>query len=71
MKYYFSLKLSVLEFLPYYQGNIHHVQVTTVEGLKVMFPAMHLRKFVTPQGIHGDFCLETHENKFLCLLKLK
>jgi hypothetical protein len=71
MKYYFSLKLSATEFLPYYQGTFENVQVITNQGIKVEFPAMHLRKFITSSGIDGDFCLETKENKFLCLFKLK
>jgi hypothetical protein len=71
MKYYFSLKLSATEFLPYYQGTFENVQVITNQGIKVEFPAMNLRKFITSSGIDGYFCLETKENKFLCLLKLK
>ena len=71
MKYYFSLKLSATEFLPYYQGTVKNVQVITNQGIKVEFPAMHLRKFITSSGIDGDFCLETKENKFLYLFKLK
>jgi hypothetical protein len=57
--------------LPYYQGTVKNVQVITNQGIKVEFPAMHLRKFITSSGIDGDFCLETKENKFLCLFKLK
>jgi hypothetical protein len=71
MKYYFSLKLSATEFMPYYQGIVQNIQVTTEQGIKVKFPAMHLRKFVTLTGIGGYFCLETQQNKFLSLSKLK
>ncbi len=70
MKYYFSIKLTANEFLPYYQGTIQNVVVTTTQGVKVQFPAMHLRKYLTGNGIQGDFCLETQQNKFLSLSKL-
>jgi hypothetical protein len=71
MKYYFSIKLTANEFLPYYQGTIQNVVVTTNQGVKVQFPAMHLRKHFTLSGIQGNFCLQTHQNKFLSLSKLK
>ena len=71
MKYYFSIKITANEFLPYYQGTIQNVVVRTIQGVKVQFPAIHLRKYVTPSGIQGDFCLETQQNKFLSLSKLK
>lgn len=70
MKYYFTIKISADEFLPYYQGKVQNVQVTTVDGVKVQFPAMHLRKYLTSLGVQGYFCLETQNNKFLSLNKL-
>ncbi|ALO34710.1 hypothetical protein CMT41_08270 [Colwellia sp. MT41] len=71
MKYYFSLNLSTSEFLPYYQGTVQNVVVTTTQGIKVQFPAMHLRKYLSATGIKGDFCLQTQQNKFLALTKVK
>lgn len=71
MKYFFTLKVTTEEFLPYYQGKIQNVQVTTVDGVKVQFPAMHLRKYLTAQGIRGYFCLETKQSKFLALNKIR
>lgn len=47
MTYYFSLNLSNQDYLLYYQGAIHTIVVTTDEGLRLEFPAMHLRKFLT------------------------
>jgi hypothetical protein len=70
-KYYFSIKITADEFLPYYQGKIQNVVVTSTEGVKVQFPAMHLRKYLTATGIQGHFCLQTAQNKFLSLSKLK
>lgn len=71
MKYYFSIKITTNEFLPYYEGTIQNVVVTTSQGVKVQFPAMHLRKYLTVSGIQGEFCLQTQENKFLSLSKLE
>ena len=70
MKYYFSLNISHQEFLPYYQGKIHSIVVTTNLGTTVKFPAMHLRNHLTNAGVYGHFCLETSNNKFLSLNKL-
>jgi hypothetical protein len=69
-QYYFSLNMAYPEFLPYYQGRLFAIVVTTTDGVKVQFPAQHLRKFVTPAGIQGLFCLETKNNKFFSLTKL-
>lgn len=69
-EYYFSLSLSYDEFLAYYQGYVEFVQVTTTTGLKVNFPAMHLRPYVTRSGIHGKFVLITENNKFNSLIKI-
>ncbi|WP_077286034.1 DUF2835 domain-containing protein [Cognaticolwellia aestuarii] len=70
MTYYFSLNLSSQDYLLYYQGVIHTIVVTTDEGLRLEFPAMHLRKFTTATGIKGRFCLQTQDNKFLSLNKV-
>ena len=70
MKYYFSINLSANEFLPYYRGEIHSIVVTTNVGTTVNFPAMHLRKHLSSNGVYGHFCLETQNNKFLSLNKL-
>ncbi|TMM43745.1 DUF2835 domain-containing protein [Colwellia ponticola] len=71
MKYYFSIHITTTEFFPYYQGKVQNVVVTTTQGIKVQFPAMHLRKYLTASGIQGTFCLQTQQNKFLSLTKIK
>ncbi|MFB1014330.1 MAG: hypothetical protein ACI9C0_000122 [Alteromonadaceae bacterium] len=70
MKYYFFIDISPAQYLPYYQGQIKSIVTTTTTGLKVQFPAMHLRKYLTSAGIRGEFCLETKSNKFSSLIKL-
>lgn len=70
MQYFFSIKMPYIDFLPYYQGKIHTFVVTTNNGMKVQFPAMHLRPYLTAVGIHGHFCMNTENNKFLSLDKI-
>ena len=70
MEYYFILNMSHQDFLPYYKGQIHSIAVTTTKGVKVQFPAMHLRQYVTTEGVHGFYCMKTQNNKFLSIIKL-
>ncbi|MGB1261378.1 MAG: DUF2835 domain-containing protein [Cognaticolwellia sp.] len=70
MKYYFNLNLSTEDYLPYYQGRASTIVVTTVRGVTLEFPAMHLRRYLTAVGIKGHFCLETQNNKFLSLSRV-
>lgn len=70
MNYFFSINISTNDFLPYYQGKIQDIVVTTTQGKTVQFPAMHLREFLIPTGIKGFFCLKTENNKFISLEKL-
>ena len=70
MKYYFSISLTAEEFRPYYRGKVANIVVTTTQGQRLKFPAMHARKYVTHTGIHGHFCMETKNNKFVSLTKI-
>jgi hypothetical protein len=70
MKYYFGINMTSQEFLPYYQGRIKAIIVTSNSGVRVEFPAMHLRNYLTASGIRGKFCLQTQNNKFLSLDKI-
>ena len=58
------------EFFPYYQGKVSAVVVRTDRGIKVQFPAMHLRKYLTASGVSGRFCLETANNKFISITQI-
>jgi len=62
--------MTYVDFLPYYQGKIYAVVVTASTGETVQFPASHLRKYLSATGIHGYFCMEVKNNKFLSLKKL-
>jgi hypothetical protein len=70
MKYYFLINMTSAEFYPYYEGKAQQMVVTTTEGLRVQFPAMHMRRYLLSNGIKGCFCMETKNNKFLSLTKI-
>lgn len=69
-QYFFSINMSNQDFLPYYKGQIQSIVATSTQGVKVQFPAMHLRKYLSPTGIQGHFCLQTENNKFLSLKRI-
>ncbi|WP_286268774.1 DUF2835 domain-containing protein [Thalassotalea hakodatensis] len=68
--YYFYINLSTHEYLPYYQGKVKDIIVSSSTGKRVQFPAMHLRSFLTSSGVEGYFCLQTENNKFVSLKKM-
>jgi hypothetical protein len=61
----FRLQISAEEYLNYYSGLAKTVSVVSDDGLRVEFPAEHLREFVTAEGINGYFelCFDQH-NRF-------
>jgi len=63
--------MSSNEFLPYYKGQFHSIVVTTNTGVKVQFPAMHIKKYLSSSGIQGYFCMQTKNNKFLSITKIQ
>lgn len=71
MRYTFSLAIPAHQMARYYQGTANDVQVRADTGEQLKFAARHLRSFLTPQGVHGRFELQTDENqRFLSLKKL-
>lgn len=67
----FYLNLSVERYLSYYQGAARVVSVRSVDGQRVEFPAEHLRRFVTHDGVQGEFVLRfDSNNKFIGLERL-
>jgi hypothetical protein len=67
----FYLNLSAEKYLSHYQGVARTVSVRSVDGRRVAFPAVHLRRFVTHDGIQGEFVLKfDSNNKFLGLERI-
>jgi hypothetical protein len=61
-RYQFHLSITPEQYLDYYRGIVHHVLVRSTAGQTVQFPASFLRRFVTPEGIHGEFLLLCDEH---------
>lgn len=62
--------MSAKEFLPYYQGTASTIVVTSTQGQRLQFPAMHLRPYLKNNGVNGYFCMKTQNNKFLSLTEI-
>jgi hypothetical protein len=60
--YSFHLHISAEQYLDYYRGTAKRVIVRAVSGQNVQFPASLLQRFVTQDGVHGDFELICDEN---------
>ncbi|HHO77202.1 MAG TPA: DUF2835 family protein [Deltaproteobacteria bacterium] len=58
----FSLSISSEMYLSYYRGEAEYVLTRTHDGKRVKFPARFLRKFITYEGISGEFEIEVDQN---------
>jgi len=67
----FYLNLSAERYLSYYQGVARSISVVSVDGRRVEFPAEHLRRFVSHDGVRGEFVLKFDgDNRFTALERL-
>lgn len=67
----FTLHLPPDELLRYYRGRVGMVAVTTDDGVRLRFPAVCLRPFVTLEGVHGRFLIRFDEqNRLLELVRI-
>ncbi len=62
MDFYFILSISYDDFLPYYQGRAKSVQVRESKGRILQINALHLKPFLTPNGIRGRFKIIVNDN---------
>ncbi|ELI6448362.1 DUF2835 domain-containing protein [Photobacterium damselae] len=61
----FSLNIPYQVFLQHYSGSASQLMVYTDCGLKVQFPAIRFRSFVTQAGLVGRFkVFVTADNRF-------
>ena len=65
----FRLAISAEEYLAYYQGSAKVVAARSVDNKTIRFPASAIRKFVTHDGIYGDFEIAFDENNKLIAIK--
>ncbi|HEB85644.1 MAG TPA: DUF2835 family protein [Gammaproteobacteria bacterium] len=67
----FSLSLPAQTYRRYYQGEVKMVQVKSLDGQKLRFPAAILRPYLSHAGVSGLFELEFDENQhFVSLHRL-
>jgi len=60
-RYEFQLRITSEQYLDYYRGRVRQVLVECGDGKKVQFPAAMLQRFVTQDGISGNFVLTCDE----------
>ena len=61
----FRLRLSAEQYKAYYQGQVKFIQVQSNDGRSIRFPASAIQKFLTADGIHGDFVIQFDANNKL------
>ncbi|WP_221799533.1 DUF2835 domain-containing protein [Oceanobacter mangrovi] len=67
----FDLVISAAEYQQYYSGAVRTVQVVSLDGRTVRFPANVLRHVIRHDGIRGRFAIETDEQgKFQRIIEL-
>ncbi len=67
----FTLHIPANDYIRHYQGHARDVMAQSQDGIILSFPAMHLRPFVSHDGVHGLFEIEFDtNNKFRALRKL-
>lgn len=68
-EYEFTLHLSAEEYLQYYEGIAKSIQVRSLCGKIIQFPADKMREFVLKDGIHGTFVIQLNENNKLLSIR--
>ncbi|HEB56874.1 MAG TPA: DUF2835 family protein [Gammaproteobacteria bacterium] len=67
----FRLNLPAETYRCYYQGEVNMVQVKSLDGQRLRFPAAILRPYLSHAGVSGLFELEFDENqRFVSLQRL-
>lgn len=58
----FRLTISAQEYQQYYSGTIKAVITRAIDGRTLRFPANILQKFLTREGISGEFVMVYDDN---------
>jgi hypothetical protein len=65
----FRLAISAEDYLAYYQGSAKVVVARSDDNKTIRFPASAIRKFVTHDGIFGNFEITFDENNKLIAIQ--
>ncbi len=68
--HYFSVNLSYSECEDLYRQHIKYLLVTDLNGKRIQLPKHNMKKFITPQGLHGQFVLKIDQNHKLISINL-
>ena len=68
--HYFSIELSYSECEDLYQQHIKYLLVQDTRGKRIQLPKDNMRKFITPQGLRGQFELKVDQNHKLVSITL-
>ncbi len=67
----FRLAISADKYLRFYAGQARSVVARSHDGRRVQFPAGALRRFVSRDGVHGEFELRfDDDNKLIDLFRI-
>ncbi|MFC6440135.1 DUF2835 family protein [Bowmanella sp. JS7-9] len=70
-EYFFRLDVSYYDCQRLYAGNIPSVILTDERGRRIQIATRYLRNYISSNGIHGRFRLQTDNNhKFVSFLKI-
>ena len=61
----FSLAIPAEKYLAYYRGEVRDIQVRATDNRRLRFPAQAVRKFLTHDGIYGNFEIRFDESNKL------
>lgn len=61
-RFVFDLSITADEWMAYYRGAARHVVATARDGRRVKFPARHLQRFVSREGVRGTFEMLLDDN---------
>jgi len=65
----FRLAISAEDYLTYYQGSAQFVVARSEDNKTIRFPASAIRKFITYDGIYGEFKITFDENNKLIAIQ--
>ena len=72
IEFEFTLHLSAVEYLQFYEGVAIAIQVRSRCGKTIQFPAEKMREYVLADGVHGTFVIQLDDqNKFLSIKRLR
>jgi len=60
--YFFTINMNYAECDTLYHNTIRYVVVQDNQGKNIQLKKSHVLKFLTPQGIKGNFRLDVDEN---------